>query len=138
MLKADRYFQLNIKLGAFESLRLKCFLCSLTIMKTDQTKKKPALSTDSKTRILPLWNVVLLDDNDHSYDYVIEMLQSVFGHNPTLAFKMAVEVDTSGRVVVFTGPLEHAETKRDRIHNFGSDHRIQRSKGSMSAILEQS
>lgn len=107
-------------------------------MKTDQTKKKPALSTDSKTRILPLWNVVLLDDNDHSYDYVIEMLQSVFGHNPTLAFKMAVEVDTSGRVVVFTGPLEHAETKRDRIHNFGSDHRIQRSKGSMSAILEQS
>ena len=106
-------------------------------MKVEQSKKKPTFSTDSKTRILPLWYVILLDDNDHSYDYVIEMLQSVFGHSPALGFRMAVEVDTSGRVVVFTGALEHAETKRDRIHNFGSDHRIQRSKGSMSAILEQ-
>jgi len=28
--------------------------------------------------IVPLYRVVLLDDNDHTYDYVIEMLQKIF------------------------------------------------------------
>ena len=30
---------------------------------------------------LPPYNVVLLDDDDHSYAYVIEMLGDVFGYD---------------------------------------------------------
>jgi len=45
-------------------------------------------------------------------------------------------VDTSGRVIVWTGSLEQAEVKRDRIHGYGADPRIPHCKGSMSAIVE--
>jgi ATP-dependent Clp protease adaptor protein ClpS len=82
------------------------------------------------------WHVVLLDDDDHTYDYVIEMLGKLFGHNVETAYQMACEVDTTGRVIVETTSLERAELKRDQIHAYGKDWRLERSQGSMSAILE--
>ena len=99
-------------------------------------KPKPATRPKPKRRNLPPFNVVLLDDNDHTYDYVIEMLGKVFGHNEGLAFKMAQEVDHTGRSIVCTTHREHAELKRDQIHGFGCDIRLSRSKTSMRAIIE--
>ena len=84
----------------------------------------------------PLYNVVLLDDNDHSYDYVIEMLCKLFFMSPTMAFQHAVEVDTKGRTIVLTCDREAAEFGRQQIHNYGADPRMERSQGSMSAIVE--
>lgn len=49
---------------------------------------------------------------------------------------MAKEVDTTGRVIVFTGMKEQAEFKRDQIHAYGADFRMSRSQGSMSATIE--
>lgn len=85
---------------------------------------------------MPLYHVVLLDDNDHTYEYVVRMLQRLFGHTTSAAFQMAEEVDTSGRVIVDTTTLERAEFKRDQIHAYGADHRIEGCKGSMSATIE--
>lgn len=84
----------------------------------------------------PLWNVVLIDDDDHSYDYVIEMLGKLFRHDGNLSFRLAKEVDHSGRAIVETTMLERAEFKRDQVHAFGADWRIERCKGSMRAVLE--
>lgn len=89
-----------------------------------------------KLKLQPLYHVILHDDDDHTYDYVIEMLQKLFGHDMPTAFKMAQEVDASGRVVVWTGPMERAEFKKDQIHGYGADWRILRCKGSMSASIE--
>jgi ATP-dependent Clp protease adaptor protein ClpS len=83
-----------------------------------------------------LWNVVLLDDDDHSYDYVIEMLCKLFLCTETQAFRHAVEVDTIGRTVVLTCELAQAEFARDQIQGYGADPRMPRSQGSMSAIIE--
>lgn len=91
---------------------------------------------ESATCLAPRWNVVLLDDDDHTYDYVIEMLGRVCGLARAVARRMAEEVDASGRCIVWTGPLEVAEFKRERIHAFGADPRLARSAGSMSAELE--
>lgn len=93
-------------------------------------------ATSLKSKPLTPWNVVLLDDDDHSYEYVIEMLQRLFGHSATAAYLMAREVDQTGRVIVFTTHRERAELERDRIHSYGADPRIYRCKGSMSAIIE--
>ncbi|MFN8606595.1 MAG: ATP-dependent Clp protease adaptor ClpS [Vulcanimicrobiota bacterium] len=93
-------------------------------------------SSSLKSKPLPPWNVVLLDDDDHSYEYVIFMLQRLFGHPLETAFLMAKEVDTTGRVVVFSTHRERAELERDRIHGFGADPLIKHCKGSMSAIIE--
>lgn len=89
-----------------------------------------------KPRPLPQYHVILLDDNDHTYDYVMEMLCGLFGHDETRAFLMAREVDQTGRVIADTTSLERAELKRDQIHAYGPDWRIPRCKGSMSATIE--
>ena len=100
------------------------------------TTTQPREETGQKTEGLPPFNVVLLDDNDHSYEYVIFMLKTLFGHPPEKGYKMALEVDSTGRVVVLTTHLEEAELKRDQIQTFGSDPLIPRCKGSMSAKVE--
>ena len=97
---------------------------------------KPKVEERPKTKRQPLCNVVLLDDDDHSYAYVISMLQQLFGYEVMRGLKMAREVDTTGRVVVITTTKEHAELKRDQIHAFGRDVTIDRCEGSMSAVIE--
>ena len=82
-----------------------------------------------------LFHVVLLDDDEHTYDYVIEMLQKLFAHSTELAFQHAVEVDTTGRTIVITCERPHAEFARDQIQGYGADPRMPNSKGSMSAVL---
>ena len=84
----------------------------------------------------PLYHVVLLDDDEHTYDYVMEMLQKLFLFSETKAYRHTVEVDTTGRTVVLTCELPQAEFARDQIHGYGADWRIPKSKGSMSAIIE--
>ena len=99
-------------------------------------KTKPKAEDKEKVDKLPPWNVVLLDDDQHSYDYVIEMLGVVLHHGPQTAFKMAQHVDEHGRVIVFTGHREVAELKREQLIAYGSDPRIASCVGGMSAILE--
>jgi len=100
---------------------------------TRKTREK----LEEKTKRQPPYNVVLLNDDDHSYDYVIAMLQQLFGYPQEKGFLMAKEVDTSGRVIVLTTTKEHAELKRDQIHAFGPDPLSSKDcKGSMSAIIE--
>ena len=98
-----------------------------------KTKDKPSKPIPRRQ---PPYNVVLIDDDDHTYEYVIELLGKLFGHNVTKAFIMATEVDTTGRVIVDTTTLERAELKRDQIHAYGPDWRLERCKGSMRAVIE--
>ncbi|MBI3468386.1 MAG: ATP-dependent Clp protease adaptor ClpS [Planctomycetes bacterium] len=84
----------------------------------------------------PPYHVVLLNDDDHTYEYVIDMLRKLFGYPPEKGFQLAKEVDTSGRVIVDTTTKERAELKRDQIHAFGRDPRLPRCQGSMSATIE--
>lgn len=94
------------------------------------------IAEDTLTMHVPMYHVVLLDDDEHTYDYVIEMLGAVFGHSIQKAYEMACEVDARGRVIVDTTHLDRAELKRDQIHDFGADWRMPNSKGGMSASIE--
>jgi ATP-dependent Clp protease adaptor protein ClpS len=84
----------------------------------------------------PRYHVVLWDDDDHSYEYVVIMMKQVFGHQFQQGFRIAKEVDSSGRAICLTTTKEHAELKRDQIQAFGKDDLIDRCKGSMSATIE--
>lgn len=94
----------------------------------EQAKKKP--------RRQPPYNVVLWNDEDHSYDYVIAMLMELFAFQPEKGFQMAEEVDSQGRVILLTTTLEHAELKRDQVHAYGKDGLIAQCKGAMWATIE--
>jgi ATP-dependent Clp protease adaptor protein ClpS len=101
---------------------------------------KAAVSPETEVvvrdRLVPLYRVVLLDDNDHTYDYVIEMLQKIFIFALEQAYRHAEEVDRCGRTVLITCELREAEYARDQIHAYGPDWRLPRSKGPMSAVVE--
>jgi ATP-dependent Clp protease adaptor protein ClpS len=96
----------------------------------------PEEQTDVRTKRQPPYHVILLNDDDHTYQYVIYMLQKLFGHPPETGFKMAEEVDRTGRVIVDTTSRERAELKQEQIHGFGADPLIPRCKGSMTAVIE--
>ncbi len=106
----------------------------------DQTQAQTGTSTETapRTQSQPprQWNVVLLDDEDHTYDYVIQMVQELFAHPKSRAYQLAKNVDTQGRAICLTTHKEHAEFKREQIHAYGRDSRIMSCKGSMSAIIE--
>ncbi len=89
-----------------------------------------------QTDTASLYNVILIDDDDHTYDYVIEMLCELFSHSKTTAFEMACEVDYTGRVIVHKARREEAELKKEQILCHGPDWRLERSMGSMRAIVE--
>jgi len=96
----------------------------------------PETGTVEREHTTPLYRVVLLDDNDHTYDYVIEMLTTIFIFSVDKAYQHAEEVDRCGRTILITCELPQAEFARDQIHAFGPDWRLPRSKGSMSAVIE--
>jgi ATP-dependent Clp protease adaptor protein ClpS len=101
-----------------------------------ETYAPPEVEKEKLDELSPLFNLVLLDDDEHTYEYVIEMLQRLFFKSESEAFRHAVEVDTTGRTVIITCGLGEAEFGRDQIHAYGADWRMPQSKGSMSAIVE--
>lgn len=100
----------------------------VAVVERSKPKKKPKRQ--------PPYNVILWDDNDHTYDYVIAMMQKLFGHPAERAAQIAHEVDTQGKAIVWTTAREHAELKRDQIHAFGKDSFIKDCSGSMWATIE--
>lgn len=84
----------------------------------------------------PRFHVILLDDDDHTYDYVIEMMMKLFRIGKQDAFLRAQQIDSRGRGICDTTTLERAEFKRDQIHAYGADWRIEDCRGSMSSLIE--
>ena len=91
---------------------------------------------ENLTLLIPRYHVVLLDDDYHTVEYVIEMLVKLFGHSRPKAFEMAVRVHLGGRAIVDTTTKDRAALKRDQIHAFGPDPLVPYCQGSMSAIIE--
>ena len=101
-----------------------------------KTDAPPELQSLHDELLAPLYNVVLLDDDDHTFEYVMEMLQRLFLCSKVEAFQHAEEVGRRGRTVVITCELAEAEFGRDQIHAYGPDWRLESSPGSMKAIIE--
>jgi ATP-dependent Clp protease adaptor protein ClpS len=102
----------------------------------EETAVKRREHKRQKPRRQPRYHVVLWNDDDHTYEYVIRMMRELFGHAKERGFQIAEEVDSSGRAVCLTTTREHAELKRDQIHAYGKDPLIGRCQGSMSASIE--
>src|SRR6185312_11408055 len=112
------------------------FACGAMTPTISPGTASPEFETTGESIRNPLYRVVLLDDDDHTYDYVIEMLQKIFIFSAEQALRHAQEVDSTGRTPLITCELPQAEFARDQVHSYGRDWRLPRSKGSMSAIVE--
>lgn len=111
-----------------------------TVMEPETEVEDGDVGTVTKKQISrqsqPPYNVILHNDDDHSFEYVIAMLRQVFGYMPERGFQLAKIVHQQGKVVVWTGWKEVAELKQELIHAYGPDPMIPRCKGSMTATIE--
>ncbi|MCC6738483.1 MAG: ATP-dependent Clp protease adaptor ClpS [Planctomycetia bacterium] len=105
-------------------------------MPSPAIRTAPELDTDRETRLAPLYHVILVDDQEHTYEYVIDMVTHVFRKSWESALKHAVEVDSTGRTILQTCPLEVAELKRNQVKSYGGDWRLG-STHSMRAEIEK-
>jgi ATP-dependent Clp protease adaptor protein ClpS len=102
---------------------------------------RPRVITPPKTKPAPPlpeppWHVILIDDDDHTYDYVVEMLQSIFALPKERCYQLAKDVDENGRVIVATVHKELAELRCDQIQEYGPDPRVKECLSSMRAEME--
>lgn len=101
-----------------------------------ETVRRHEERPSDKRKHQPRYNVVLWNDDDHTYQYVIAMMMQLFGFTLEKGMQIASTVDTQGRSIVLTTTKEHAELKRDQIHAFGKDPLIDDCDGSMWATIE--
>jgi ATP-dependent Clp protease adaptor protein ClpS len=81
-------------------------------------KEKPA---GQKPKLLPPYAVVVLNDDEHTFAYVIQTFTKVFGYERAKCTLLAMKIHTDGRAVVWSGPKEVAELKRDLVRSAGTD-----------------
>ncbi|MBX9585228.1 MAG: ATP-dependent Clp protease adaptor ClpS [Gemmataceae bacterium] len=81
----------------------------------------PETDADTKTRRQPPYAVVLHNDDLNGMDWVMLVLQKVFGYPVPKCFELMLEAHEKGRSVVWLGALELAELKADQIHSAGPD-----------------
>ena len=101
-----------------------------------KTVQEPKVSEGTATEKAKLYHVIILNDEEHTVDYVVEMLQIIVRLSAAAALACTLEADSSGSSIVYTCGLEEAENKRDLIHAYGPDWRLPHSLGSVAALVE--
>jgi ATP-dependent Clp protease adaptor protein ClpS len=70
----------------------------------------------------PLFRVVLLNDDYTPMEFVVEVLEKVFGMDRTKATRIMLEVHTRGRGVCGVYTYEIAETKVAQVNAYARQH----------------
>ncbi len=70
----------------------------------------------------PLYRVVLINDDYTPMDFVVEVLESVFGMERTRATQVMLEVHTKGKGVCGVYNFEIAETKVAQVMGIAKQH----------------
>ena len=79
---------------------------------------RPETREETKSRQIPPYNVVLLNDDHHSMEFVVRVLVKVFGFGLEKCFQLMLHAHDTGRSIVWTGPKEVAELKVEQISTF--------------------
>lgn len=105
---------------------------------TEATAPVPANLTVTPTNSPgPHFQLVLLNDNTHSYDYVIRLLMDVFGMSVEKAFVLTRAVDQTGRAVVFVGDAAEVADRMSRVVAAGPDTLLRISTGPLQVLVEE-
>ena len=84
------------------------------------TNPIPTLQPEVTTRprLLPPFNVILENDDDHSMEFVINVLRKVFGFELPKSVQLMLTAHETGCAVVWTGSREVAELKAEQMSTF--------------------
>jgi ATP-dependent Clp protease adaptor protein ClpS len=91
---------------------------SIPTLTTITTFPDTATSEETRTRRIPPYNVILLNDDLHSMEFVVDVLCKALGIDLDRALQLMMTAHLSGRAVVWTGTKEGAELKQEQITTF--------------------
>jgi ATP-dependent Clp protease adaptor protein ClpS len=105
---------------------------------TTRTKPRAKTKADTTTQSQrqPPYNVVILNDEEHTFDYVIDLLIKLFRHSLPTAQELTWRIHSTGRAIVYTTHREKAELKREQVLAWGPDPRMSISKGPLGCYVE--
>jgi ATP-dependent Clp protease adaptor protein ClpS len=103
---------------------------------TTQTTPKSRTDPKTQTRRQPPYHVIILNDEEHTFEYVIELLTKLFGHPLATAEELTLRIHHTGRAIVLTTHREKAELKREQVLAYGPDPRMSISKGPLGCYIE--
>jgi ATP-dependent Clp protease adaptor protein ClpS len=106
----------------------------VTTRTSSRTRTEDETTTQSQRQ--PPYNVVILNDEEHTFDYVIDLLVKVFRHSLPTAQELTWRIHSTGRAIVYTTHREKAELKRDQVLAWGPDPRMSISKGPLGCYIE--
>ncbi len=92
----------------------------LTSPPKPKRQRRPRPSA-AKPRPQPSYAVIVLNDDEHSFQFVVETFMKVFGYPPEKSFSLTLQIHNEGRGIVWSGAREVAELKRDQIRSAGPD-----------------
>lgn len=93
-------------------------------------------ATTSRPKILPPYHVILLWDEDHSFPYVVKMIQEIFKYDQQKAILLCKQLNEHKRVILVTCAKELAELRQDQIHSYGPDRSVKGCAGCMTCEIE--
>ncbi len=92
--------------------------------------------TQTSPKLLPPFNVILENDDDHSMDFVIDTLRKVLGCQHERAVQLTLQAHFTGRSIIWTGPKEVAELKVEQVQTFHEIHADGRKLGPLGCFIE--
>jgi ATP-dependent Clp protease adaptor protein ClpS len=99
-----------------------------------RTKTRPEERV--RTRRQPPYQVVLLNDDYHSFEFVVGVLCKALGYAPERAFQLMLQAHQTGRAIVWVGAKEVAELKVDQIRTFHETRTDMPSLGPLDCYIE--
>jgi ATP-dependent Clp protease adaptor protein ClpS len=90
---------------------------SMPMAEKVHTRQDP--KTSSRTQIDPPWQVVLFNDEVHSFDEVILQLQKAIGCSLERAFELTLRVHQKGKASVFFGTQEKCDRVSSILERIG-------------------
>ena len=97
---------------------------------------KPREVEEVRTRRLPPYNVILENDDHHTFEFVVEVLRKALGVTEQKAVILTSEAHNSGRAVVWTGSKEVAELKAEQIQSFHEIRANGQKLGPLGVVIE--
>ena len=77
--------------------------------------------TQTQKKEPELYNVLLLNDDYTTMEFVVQVLEHVFEKSPAEAYRIMMHVHTQGKGLAGVYPWEVAETKAETVINLAKD-----------------
>lgn len=77
--------------------------------------------TEHRPRLSPMHVIIVYNDDDHTFEYVVELFAEVLRYHAQKCVDLAIRIHKEGRTIVWNGTKELGELKIEQLRNGGPD-----------------